>query len=114
MRGFQVKTIFYSSMILPVLCLVSLSHAMVSRSITKQDQIMNQAMRAINFEDVVRSVDMLDDGSLRITFQKHSAIYTLDAVKAEGLLKRLEQSKQNKKSLKISVMPDDQKIIHVD
>ena len=108
-----MKIIFYSSMILPILW-GTVSYSMIGRSITKQDHIMNQAMKSINFKDVVRSVDMLDDGSLRITFQKHAAIYTLDAGKADGFLKKLEQSKQTQKPLSISVMPDKNRVIHID
>lgn len=87
---------------------------MVGQSITKQDKIMNQAMKMISFEDTVRSIEMLEDGSLKVTFQKHAAIYKLEAAKAETFLKNLELSKENKKALKISVLPDSHQILHID
>lgn len=94
--------------------MITTSYAMVGRSITKQDRIMNEAMKAINFNDTVRGIETTADGSLKITFLKHSAIYTMDSIKADSLIKKLEHSRVNKKPLVISILPDNNKIVHVE
>lgn len=108
-----MRTIFFKVMIIPFF-MVTTSQAMVGRSITKQDRILNQAMKSIDINDTVRSVEMLEDGSLKVTFLKHSAIYVMEPIKAEVLLKKLESSQSTKKPLVISVLPDNNQIIHVE
>lgn len=107
-----MKTIIFSSVF--ILTPFIGTQAMVGHSINKQDQIMNRAINAISFDDVVRSIEPQIDGTYRITFQKHAAIYTLENFKTQSLLETLIQSHKEKKPIQVSIQPDKNTLIHVE
>lgn len=101
------------NIILTSLLMTSVSSAMVGRTVSLQDKIMNQEVKPIKFNDVVRSIDELEDGTFKITFQKHAAIYKMNAQKGKAMLDILKKSQNTKMPVNISILPGENQVLQI-
>ena len=105
--------ITYINVAVASLFVANVSSAMIGQSVRVQDKIMNQEMKPVQFSDVVRTVEQLEDGTYKVTFQKHAAIYKMDAIKGKTMVDLLKKSQATKAPLSISILPGHNQLLQV-